>query len=190
MKWIARSLPAGTDWIDYYSGQTYQGGQLITTQLVLDRIPVFIRAGAILPKADTAARNASDSAARSLTIDFYPGPLGNLELYEDDGELFDYLNGSYQRTRWSKQQLPDGRTHIDAARSGNSIQPRTWTLRLLSASQPPARISASATDLPRFDSHADFEAAGSGWYFDAGAHQVYIRLIDPGSMSIDVFPAP
>jgi alpha-glucosidase len=182
-------LPAGTGWVDYYTGLEYTGGQLITVPLVLDRIPVFIRAGAILPKGDTTARNASESAARPLTIDFYPGPMGNLELYQDDGESFDYLGGAYQRTRWSKQQLPDGRTHIEAARSGSGLQPRTWTLCLLATDQAPQRVTAQSTDLPRFDTRGSFDTAASGWYFDATTHQLWIRAEDTGTVSLDVFPA-
>lgn len=183
-------LPVGADWLDYYTGQSYAGGQLITMPLDLDHIPVFIRAGAILPKGDATARNASESATRPVSIDFYPGSVGNLELYEDDGETFDYLGGAFQRTRWSKQQLPDGRTHIDAARSGNSIQPRIWTLRLIAAPQTPQRVTGRTIDLPRFDSRTEFESASSGWYFDEAAHQLLIRAEDPGSLSIDIFPAP
>ncbi|MBN9657931.1 MAG: DUF5110 domain-containing protein [Acidobacteria bacterium] len=183
-------LPAGTDWIDYYSGQSYTGGQLITTSLVLDHIPVFIRAGAILPKGNATARNASDSAALPVTLDFYPGSMGNLELYEDDGESFDYVGGAFQRTRWSKQQLAGGRTHIDGARSGNSIQPRIWTLRLLATAQAPQRVTAQSSDLPSFETKAEFDAANSGWYFDASTHQLWLRVGDPGTVSLDVFPAP
>ena len=71
-------------WYDYYSGQHYEGGQSVTTKVELDHIPVFVRAGSIIPiKGDEVL--------------LYPGADGSFTLYEDDGSTREYEKGQFSR---------------------------------------------------------------------------------------------
>ena len=88
-------------WYDFRTGQHYEGGQTVTTSVTNAFIPVFVRAGSIIPIAGDE-------------VLVYPGADGTFTLYEDDGVTMDYLKGKYERTtfRW------------DDAKGKLSIKPR------------------------------------------------------------------
>ena len=71
-------------WFDYYTGQHYDGGQTVTTSVTKARIPVFVRAGSIIPISGDE-------------VLVYAGVDGAFTLYEDDGTTMDYQNGKYSR---------------------------------------------------------------------------------------------
>jgi alpha-D-xyloside xylohydrolase len=89
-------LPAGTDWFDYWTGERYAGGQNITAAAPIDQIPLFIKAGSILPTAE--GLSYADQAAKApLTLEVYPGADGSFVLYEDEGDNYHYEDGAYSR---------------------------------------------------------------------------------------------
>ncbi|WP_045825307.1 TIM-barrel domain-containing protein [Teredinibacter turnerae] len=89
-------LPKGTLWYDFYDATLYKGGRTITAEAPLSRIPLYVKAGSILvtgPKAQFAEQTANGP----LTITVYTGADGEFELYEDDGESYDYEKGAWSR---------------------------------------------------------------------------------------------
>lgn len=87
-------LPAGTGWYDYYTKEYFEGGQTIVCDAPLDRIPLFVREGSILPKAAAARSTAEQSDA--LTMEVCGGCDGEFVLYEDAGDGYGYETGEYQ----------------------------------------------------------------------------------------------
>lgn len=87
-------LPAGTGWYDYYTQEQYAGGQKITVTVTMDHIPLFVRAGAILPMAQTGM-NTSEQAGKPIELHIYPGADGWFVLYEDAGDGYGYEQGEY-----------------------------------------------------------------------------------------------
>ncbi len=71
-------------WYDYYTGRHYEGGQSVTTDVAADFIPVFVRAGSIIP-------------VKGDEVLLYPGADGSFTLYEDDGVTRDYEQGQCSR---------------------------------------------------------------------------------------------
>ncbi|MGE5614441.1 MAG: TIM-barrel domain-containing protein [Bacillota bacterium] len=90
-------LPAGTDWYDYWDGRRYNGGQKITIEAPIDRIPLFVRAGSIIPMTETV-QYAEQESEKSLEIHVYPGADGIFSLYEDSGDGYGYEHGEYAIT--------------------------------------------------------------------------------------------
>ena len=91
-------LPAGQDWFDFFTGDFYAGGQTIVHECPLDRMPLFVRAGSILPMAP-AMDYSDQKPVDPLTLDVYAGPrAAEFDLYEDDGTSLDYRAGAYART--------------------------------------------------------------------------------------------
>ena len=80
-------------WYDYYTGRHYEGGQSVTTTVAADYIPVFVRAGSIIPLKDDE-------------VLLYPGANGTFTLYEDDGVTRDYEKGQCSRItfQWDNAQ--------------------------------------------------------------------------------------
>lgn len=86
-------LPKGT-WYDYYTGKRYTGGKYILAQAPLDRLPLFARAGAIIPVSQGTPQSVEDIREESLEV--FPG-RGRHTHYLDDGESMDYLSGGMRK---------------------------------------------------------------------------------------------
>jgi alpha-D-xyloside xylohydrolase len=86
-------LPAGHDWIDFWTGKRVRGGQTVTAEAPLDRIPIYAKAGSIIPFGP-AVQSAS-AKADPIDIRIYPGADGDFTLYEDEGDNYDYEHGAY-----------------------------------------------------------------------------------------------
>ena len=84
-------LPEG-DWFDYWTGRKIAGGTEITITAPLDRIPLFVRSGCLLPLA-VPMDYISDSTVFEITVRCYGAVAASFELYEDDGESFAFENG-------------------------------------------------------------------------------------------------
>jgi len=86
-------LPADHDWIDFWTGKRVRGGQTVTAEAPLDRIPIYAKAGSIIPFGP-AVQSAS-AKADPIDIRIYPGADGDFSLYEDEGDNYDYEHGAY-----------------------------------------------------------------------------------------------
>jgi alpha-D-xyloside xylohydrolase len=87
-------LPRGTGWIDFWSGEKLEGGQEIAREAPIDIIPLFVKAGTILP-IGPRVQYASEKKWDDLEIRVYPGADGVFRLYEDENDNYDYEKGSY-----------------------------------------------------------------------------------------------
>ena len=94
MKTATKYLPKGTDWYDFWTSKRFKGGQTVTLQTPLDRVPMFVRAGSILPLGPEA-QYVSEKAWDNLEIRIYPGADGKFTLYEDEGDNYNYEKGVY-----------------------------------------------------------------------------------------------
>ncbi|HEX5787133.1 MAG TPA: TIM-barrel domain-containing protein [Woeseiaceae bacterium] len=89
-------LPAGTDWYDFDTGARHAGGQTIEAAAPLERMPLFVRAGAILPTGPSI-RHTGESLNAPLTLHVYTGADGAFDIYEDDGLSYAYEDGAWSR---------------------------------------------------------------------------------------------
>lgn len=102
-------LPAGTDWYDYANGTRYTGGQTVTLDAPLDRIPLLARAGALIPLGKPV-RNVGAEPDDWREVRAYP-PIESGEahftLVEDDGHSLAYRRGAYTELRLTVRTTPD-----------------------------------------------------------------------------------
>ncbi len=85
-------LPAGASWVDFWTGKTLSGGQNITAEAPLDRIPMYAKSGSIIafgPLAESASAKPDPVELR-----IYSGADGDFTLYEDEGDNYDYERGA------------------------------------------------------------------------------------------------
>jgi len=87
-------LPQTAGWYDFWTGKHYTGGQSINADAPLDKIPVFVKAGAIIPMAKTM-QYTSEKPWDTLEIRIYKGANGSFSLYEDEGDGYNYEKGSH-----------------------------------------------------------------------------------------------
>ena len=89
-------LPAGTTWIDLLSGARLEGGQTITAAAPRERMPLYAKAGSIVPTGPVIQSTAEDTGG-ALTIHVFTGADGSFALYEDEGTDLSYRTGEYTR---------------------------------------------------------------------------------------------
>ena len=115
-KTVTKYLPKGTLWYDFWTGKSYRGGQSVTLQTSLDRVPMFVRAGSILPLGPEM-QYTGEKPWDNLELRLYPGADGTFTLYEDEGDTYRYEQGIYATIRfdWNDQ----ARTLTIAERQGS-----------------------------------------------------------------------
>jgi len=86
-------LPTGTTWFDFWTGTTYAGGQKIAAASPIETMPLFVRAGSILPYGPTIEYAAQKTDPIELRV--YRGADGAFTLYEDEGDNYNYEKGAY-----------------------------------------------------------------------------------------------
>jgi alpha-glucosidase (family GH31 glycosyl hydrolase) len=89
-------LPEG-EWIDFFNDKTYPGKQTINYHAPIDRVPIFVKAGSIIPMAPDNQHYMGEIKS-PFTIHIYPKANSSFELYEDDGESYDYEKDVFSTT--------------------------------------------------------------------------------------------
>lgn len=93
-------LPKKTGWFDFWTGNYTEGGQTIKADAPLDKIPLFVKAGSILPMGQVV-QHSSQSRNEELDIYIYEGNNGEFTLYEDEGNNYNYENGAFSTIKFS-----------------------------------------------------------------------------------------
>jgi alpha-D-xyloside xylohydrolase len=87
------TLPAGSEWIDFWTGEKHQGGQTIVAPAPLNHIPVFVKSGSIVPMGPVL--QWASQPEEPLDIRIYPGHNASFQLYEDAGNGYGYQHRQY-----------------------------------------------------------------------------------------------
>jgi len=87
-------LPKSSDWYDFWTGQRIKGGQTVKAEAPLDRIPLFIKAGSIVPMGPVV-QSSGEKTAEPIEIRVYEGANGEFTLYEDEGDNYNYEKGKF-----------------------------------------------------------------------------------------------
>ena len=127
-KTVEKYLPKGAAWYDFWTNKKYNGGQTISLATALDRVPMFVRAGSILPLGPEM-QYVGEKAWDNLELRIYPGADATFTLYEDEGDSYRYEKGVYSTItfRWNnaKRQLTIGERQ---GQYPGMLQTRTFTL--------------------------------------------------------------
>jgi alpha-D-xyloside xylohydrolase len=87
-------LPARTTWYDFWSGTAQQGGATVAAAAPIDHIPVYVRAGSIVPMGPVM-QYSTEMPADPIELRVYPGANGAFTLYEDENDNYNYEQGAY-----------------------------------------------------------------------------------------------
>lgn len=176
-------FPPNTTWFNYYTGERYEGGangKTVTLTVELDEIPVFVKAGAIVPMGPDV-NYADEYPLSPLTLDIYPKGTTTYTLYEDDGESRKYqTENAYATTSYICEQVggkvtltigerfvgnPDVFTPVD--RSYDIIVHHMGKIN---------SVTLDGVALTKYTSAAAYEACESGWYLDGTT--LYVKFED------------
>ena len=103
-KTATKYLPKGTVWYDFWTNKKYTGGQDVTLETTLDRVPMFVRAGSIVPMGPEM-QYVGEKSWNELELRVYPGADGQFTLYEDEGDNYNYEKGAYStiNIKWNER---------------------------------------------------------------------------------------
>jgi alpha-D-xyloside xylohydrolase len=131
-------LPGGQGWYDLYSGKYWEGGQSIVADAPYNRVPVFARAGAIIPFGP-AIQYTNARKADTITLYVFGGRDGEFTLYEDEGTNYGYENKAYANIRF---QYSDANHKLTvSAREGSfpgMLEKRYFRIKLVTREKPVA----------------------------------------------------
>jgi hypothetical protein len=172
-------LPDGR-WLDLATKAVYDGQQVVTVDAPLDRIPMFLRAGGILPMQKAVQYVGEETATPSkLTLEVFPAHGGAFELYEDDGSSFEYWQGTYRTTRFSVSRGVGGFELVrELTHDGWAPGERSLEMRFHAVQEAPDSVSVDGRPL----SPLDLEADGEGYFHDSGRGVLTVRVVETGEL--------
>ena len=135
-------LPRGT-WHDFWTGERVEGGREITRAVELETIPLYVRAGAVVPLGPVK-QYVGEKVDEPLSVWIFPGADGSFLLYEDDGETFDFRRGEWMGVamKWEDQRrilrmrLAEGSRMLPPARREMEIRLGEQTKRIAFEGKP------------------------------------------------------
>src|SRR5664279_2945702 len=87
-------LPAGASWYEFWTGASLKGGQAVVAAAPLETMPLYVRAGSIVPMGPEL-QYTGEKAADPIELRIYRGADGKFTLYEDDGQSYSYEKGEH-----------------------------------------------------------------------------------------------
>ena len=165
-------FPPNSQWVDLFTGDVYAGGTEATVQVPLDRMPVFAKAGAILPLApymDFSEQKPLDN----LKLSVFTGQDGEYSLYEDDGSGNGYLQNNFSWTRFNfNNGLKQLRIAAAVGQFNKQLVQRAYQLKVVNTNQPSV-VMVSGTPLPLSTTMPD--GVTPSWYYEAGTQTLHIQ---------------
>jgi hypothetical protein len=172
-------LPPGR-WVDYFTGATFTGPITTTLSVPLSRMPVFVRAGGIIPEQPSTATSATHGVT-PLVLDVFPGSSGSFTLYSDSGTGLGYTKGQFTTTTISDStsagtgtgagSSPTLGVIVGRARGHYRGQPvaRAYRVEVENLSEP-SEVTVNGRRLDAVPSGA----AGPGWSYQGATSTVVI----------------
>ncbi len=151
-------------WVDYFTGTTYAGPSTRRLSVPLDQMPVFVRAGGVLP-TESALIPTSLSEPAQLALSVYPGADGSFRLYDDHGTGFGYRHRAEVWTRLVHRVIGRETTLRIAAARGHFAgmrRTRSWTVRFVGVARPTAATVNGDPVAWRYDPHRRIATVQTG----------------------------
>jgi hypothetical protein len=165
-------------WVDYFTGATFTGPTTASLAEPLDRMPVFVRAGGIVPEQPATSRAASGTS-KTLTVKAYAGAAGSFDLYQDAGQGQAYEKGQHAETTIGVSGRGGGsggagstRVTIGPARGRYAGQATTvsYVVQMVDLSAP-SGVTLDGAALSRRPAGS----AGPGWSYQAATDTVVVN---------------
>lgn len=178
-------LPDGI-WYDFYTGERHIGGKYMLGYAPIDRIPLFVKQGSIIPMIDCQSY-VGEKKLTSLELEIYPGAECEYVLYEDDGETFAYEQGEYSITNFNCRI--DGNNllfEVSPEKSDyrNTRERYLLKFRCIQKSSKVVKVNGEIIAEKKSAGGAD---CNNFWYFDENEKAIYVQISDSKTKTDHVF---
>ncbi len=176
-------FPPNTTWYNYYTGERYEGGKdgkTVTLAVALDEIPVFVKAGAIVPMGPDV-NYADELPLTPLTLDIYPKGTSSYTFYEDDGVSREYITeNAYATTHYLCKEANGhitfsiGQRYLGNAEAFTPVE-RSYDLVFHHLGEV-LHVALDGKALTAYTAREAYDAAEIGYYRDSTT--VYVKFPD------------
>lgn len=169
-------LPAG-EWYDFWTNKKVRGGKSVRAAAPLEIMPLFVRAGAIIPMAPERTRTGG--AWEELTLAVYPGADSTTyELYEDDGESRAFERGAFATTIFTAESAGNGLVVTIGATTGTFAGQAAERSYRVEARLPkrPRTVQVEGAALTARRSLEGLNRADTGWWYDQKRKVLHVKL--------------
>ena len=173
-------LPRGV-WYDFWTDHRYTGPMRIEAAAPMERMPLFVRGGAIIPSQQDM-QYSDQAPIDPLTFDVYPDGTSSRPYYEDDGISFDYQHGVSLHQHLTAAQEAHSTSVEMTAREGSFTPPkRSLVIKIHGQKAQPRQITVAGREAAGQASVKALQGATEGWAYDDGAGVVWIKIPDQGT---------
>jgi len=166
-------LPEG-EWVEWSTGNRFKGPQAIERNYALEDVPVFAKAGAILPM-QPQMKFSNEQPVDPLILTIFPGNAGSTRLYEDAGNSVGYQKNE---AAWTtiRTETPDATTLVVRVQAAEGMYPgipteRGYEIRLFET-WPPDSVTCNGRPI----SYQPDSASAAGWHYDGDTLTTVIRV--------------
>ena len=172
-------LPAGTRWYDWNNNfACYEGGQTIEIPVEISTIPLFLREGAIVPKAANQLMSMANDHMTSLHLTLVPGADSTYTLYDDDGVTNDFKDGVCRKTRITMTGSSVVKVAFAAEGSYTDFV-EDVTVEMVRKDRSPFWVALDGRKLEHYLNRRKFDAAAEGWYYSQTKRAVLVKYANP-----------
>lgn len=177
-------LPTGSDWYSFKDNRAkleapVPGGSRFSYYAPLDLVPLYVRAGAILPMRELE-QYVGERPQNPLTINIYPGPDSSYELYLDDGISFDAQDHQlFRTTQISHKGIPGGQAVRIQRTYDHFTPPEPYYFVAFPGTRNPTSVTLGATGLSNVG-NPDLlaSATGNAYYWNASIEVTFVKVFD------------
>jgi len=171
-------LPQG-QWFDWWTGKKIVGKQFITAITPLDTIPIFAKAGAIIPMQEVTSY-VGEKQPDKITLDIFPGANNSFNLYEDEGRGLDYQHGAYATTKIDLVSSPVS-LQIVVGKPEGKFQPISHHFLLkIHSDKRPTNVFQNGQLLNETGNNSH------GWFYDSKQNVIWVTPQAEQNLLIDV----
>lgn len=174
-------LPEG-EWFDCWSGKKFSGRRYVNVVASVDRIPLFVKAGAIIPQ-QPVMNYMDEKEVTTLLLQVYPGN-GTMNYYEDEGNNLDYQKEDFGLTVFNVKSDP-GYLHISATKkAGNYQSDIRQVVMTINQAAAPRVVKWNGQPVPLI-TEGEIQSK-MGYYYNEQAKQLYVNLPSGKDLLLDI----
>ena len=173
-------IPEG-DWVDFFMDVVYQGPQNFVLEVPLEKLPLFVKRGSIIPMLPVM--NYTDEfPADTLILVIYPGEgiESMFSLYEDDGVSLGYQSGSFALTEFRQNIIMDDELnlfiHPSIGNYNGKLSERTYLSDIHHMGSEPTFVYKNGILLTGRNSYGELRNNPEGYYYDSGTRILYVQI--------------
>ena len=169
-------LPKGI-WYEFATGKSLQGNKHVTVDAPVDRIPIFVRAGAIIP-SQQVMQYSDQTPINPLTLTVYPAEESRTSYYEDDGHSFEYEKGSVLTREIVQTKRGESIFLVLSEPTGFYRPPdRDLNIIFVGIAKAPRSVEVTRKRIPQALS-GTLSTSKLGWAFDESTKTVKVKMKD------------